>query len=175
MDMYWPADTQLVSNVAREAKRVAHPWFRCFSALGSRYVHTHFLYQNAFRSFSLITFGFEFFRQKLLIKWNWLQGQFHQSMWLFCANKMRSFFWQMTLGKSELICRISPFILGKFHRQRMLVKLNSNFFRNTVCHQLFAWLTKVGEIDPRWSSLFEVSTIRRSENRGKVLIVWKIS
>jgi hypothetical protein len=26
--MYWPADTKLVTNVAREAKRVAHPWFR---------------------------------------------------------------------------------------------------------------------------------------------------
>ncbi len=26
MDMYWPADTKIVSNVAREAKRVAHPW-----------------------------------------------------------------------------------------------------------------------------------------------------
>jgi len=26
MDMYWPAYTLIVSNVAREAKRVAHPW-----------------------------------------------------------------------------------------------------------------------------------------------------
>jgi len=24
--MYWPEDTYIVSNVAREAKRVAHPW-----------------------------------------------------------------------------------------------------------------------------------------------------
>ena len=24
--MYWPVDTLLASNVAREAKRVAHPW-----------------------------------------------------------------------------------------------------------------------------------------------------
>jgi len=24
IDMYWPAETELVSNVAREAKRVAH-------------------------------------------------------------------------------------------------------------------------------------------------------
>ncbi len=28
MDIYWPGDTLLVSNVAREAKRVAHPWSR---------------------------------------------------------------------------------------------------------------------------------------------------
>jgi len=28
MDMFWPADTLLVSNVAREAKRVAHPCHR---------------------------------------------------------------------------------------------------------------------------------------------------
>ncbi len=26
MDMYWPVDTYFVSNVAHEAKRVAHPW-----------------------------------------------------------------------------------------------------------------------------------------------------
>ncbi len=28
MDIYWPVDTYLVSNVAREAKRVAHPCSR---------------------------------------------------------------------------------------------------------------------------------------------------
>ena len=26
--MYWPADTLLVANVAREAKSVAHPWYK---------------------------------------------------------------------------------------------------------------------------------------------------
>jgi len=26
MDMDWPGDTLIVSNVARKAKRVAHPW-----------------------------------------------------------------------------------------------------------------------------------------------------
>ena len=28
MDIYWPADSYLISNVAREAKRVAHPCSR---------------------------------------------------------------------------------------------------------------------------------------------------
>jgi hypothetical protein len=33
MDMFWPADTKLVSNVARQAKRVAHPWVRPWGKL----------------------------------------------------------------------------------------------------------------------------------------------
>jgi len=28
MEMYWPGDTLIVSNVAREVKRVAYPWNR---------------------------------------------------------------------------------------------------------------------------------------------------
>jgi len=28
MDMFWPVDTLIVSDVAREAKRVAHPCLR---------------------------------------------------------------------------------------------------------------------------------------------------
>ncbi len=47
---------------------------------------------------------------------------------LLCKNEMRSFFWQMVFGKRKLIWQISPYILGKFHWCRMLVKLNGNFF-----------------------------------------------
>ncbi len=32
--MYWPTDTWLASNVAREAKRVAHPWTKGFIRFG---------------------------------------------------------------------------------------------------------------------------------------------
>ena len=34
MDIYWPKNTLLVSNVAREAKRVAHPCYRAFHGFG---------------------------------------------------------------------------------------------------------------------------------------------
>ncbi len=38
MDMYWPVDTKLVSNVAREDKRIAHPWSKCISKIGFRLI-----------------------------------------------------------------------------------------------------------------------------------------
>jgi len=43
--MYWPADTQLVSNVAREAKRVAHPCTRGWDSKSFK-VSYSFVYQS---------------------------------------------------------------------------------------------------------------------------------
>ncbi len=62
---------------------------------------------------------------------------------LFRENKMRSIFGEWCSANGKLIWQISPYILGKFHRQRMLVKLNGEFFAERC------WHTKVGEIDPK--------------------------
>jgi len=64
----------------------------------------------------------------------------------------------------------------------MLVKTFGKFFlTNAVRQRLFAWRTKVGEIDPRWrqKGIFEIERIhvqfvQNIENRGSELLYCNI-
>jgi len=77
-------------------------------------------------------------------------GQFHQHILAAFFSKTR---WDPFLGKwrlanSKLIWQISPYILGKFHQHRMLVKSNGECFAECCFPATFR--TKVSEIDPWW-------------------------
>jgi len=61
--MYWPADSYLISNVAREAKRVAHPWSRLIKELSAIW--------RSFRGFSIKYFNH--FQCAFLIFYDWLK------------------------------------------------------------------------------------------------------
>jgi len=76
-------------------------------------------------------------------------GQFHQHIHKAFSSKQdeKLFFGEWHSSNGKLIWQISPYILGKFYQQRMLVKLNGNLFTEDVQQRLFAWCTKGGEID----------------------------
>jgi hypothetical protein len=63
-------------------------------------------------------------------------------MQFFRANKMRSFFFKWGLANSKLICQISPYILGKLHGCRMLMKFNGKFFAKCCALATFCLANK---------------------------------
>jgi len=48
----------------------------------------------------------------------------------------------------ELIWRISPYIMGQISSAQIVGEIEELFLPNALRQQLFAWHTKVGEIDP---------------------------
>jgi len=85
-------------------------------------------------------------------------GQFRQIFTNFLSKQDEElFFGKCRLANGTLIWQISPHILGIFHQlslRQNVGEIEWNFFLpRFVRRQLFAWQTRFGEIDQRWSQL----------------------
>jgi len=60
--------------------------------------------------------------------YSWSQFYQHICVNFFAPTRCEAFFGEWHLENGKLIWRISPYILGKFHQRRKLMKLNGKLF-----------------------------------------------